>query len=59
MTAPLPQRVVEPAPRREAEVICEGRPVLVLDADREPVISALADLLVALVLADEARESAS
>ena len=63
MTAPLPQRVeastVEPAARREAEVICEGRPVLILhDEDREAVAEALADLFLA-ALADEEREIAS
>ena len=37
-----------------------GRPVLALrDEDREAVASALADLLLARALADEAREAAS
>lgn len=48
------------AARRQDDAVVEGRPVLILyDADREGIISALADLLVVFVLADEARECAS
>jgi len=40
-------------------VICEGHPKLILhDEAREAVSEVLADLLVALALADEAREAA-